>query len=105
MLIKITKDAIMTYTYKLGNNGPIAEVEDDVKITREEFKKEGQACLEDKMNGRFTMTDLEVLGMLKLRKEYMLLLDLKNLLGNKIDLVFIIFLSINYNEKSISLGS
>ena len=29
----------MTYTYKVGNNGPIAEVEDDVKITREEFKK------------------------------------------------------------------
>ena len=29
----------MTYTYKLGNNGPIAEVDDNVKITKEKYKK------------------------------------------------------------------
>jgi len=29
----------MTYTYKLGNNGPIAEVNDDVEITKEEYKE------------------------------------------------------------------
>ena len=32
----------MTYTYKLGNNGPIAEVGDDIKITKEGHKEGGK---------------------------------------------------------------
>ena len=32
----------MTYTYKLGNNGPIAEVDDDIKIVKESYKEGGK---------------------------------------------------------------
>ena len=31
----------MGYTYKLGNNGPIAEVDDDIEITKEEYNEGG----------------------------------------------------------------
>ena len=31
----------MTYTYKLGNGGPIAEIDDDIKISKEDYIKGG----------------------------------------------------------------
>ena len=31
----------MSYTYKLGNNGPTLEVDDEIKIKKEEFTKGG----------------------------------------------------------------
>ena len=31
----------MSYTYKCGNNGPTLQVDDKIKITKEEFKKGG----------------------------------------------------------------
>ena len=40
----------MTYTYKLGNNGPTAEVDDHIKITKEEYKEGFSGAGEWKLN-------------------------------------------------------
>ena len=45
----------MSYSYKVGNNGPTLEVDDAVKISHDSFQK--VECFQ-MMNGRFTILRL-----------------------------------------------